>query len=72
MTLGAGLFIAIGAMCFAVVALGLKSRRFIGLTFRSRFIARREQEPWLYWSSLCVIVAFGLTALGMAALSLAA
>ena len=72
MTQGAWLFTAIAVTCFALVAFGLKSGRFIGLTFRSRFIARREQEPGLYWSSLCVIVAFGLIALGMTALSLAA
>jgi hypothetical protein len=69
MTLGVWVSIGIAAMCFGLVAVGLKSGRFIGLTFRSRFIARREQEPGLFWSSVCLVVAFGLVALGMARLS---
>lgn len=56
-------FITIAAASFIVVAIALKTRRMPGLTFRSRFIARRDQEPWLYWSSIGAVIVLGLISL---------
>jgi hypothetical protein len=51
------IFGALGGASLDLALLGLRTHRIIGVTFRGRFIARREREPWLYWSSLGV---FGL------------
>jgi hypothetical protein len=54
---------AVGCANLLVVVVGLRTGRIIGLTFRSRFIARREREPVLYWSSLALIGLWGLLVL---------
>jgi ABC-type uncharacterized transport system permease subunit len=54
------LFIAMAIVCFAIVGIGLKTRRIVGIAFRSRFIARREHEPVLYWASLFLFAGLGV------------
>jgi hypothetical protein len=48
---------------FSVVGFGLRSGKTLGIAFRSRFIARRHEEPVLFWMSLAVFAAFGAVAL---------
>jgi hypothetical protein len=58
--IGAAFFSAAAAVSFGVIALGLRTGRTLGLAFRSRLIARRRQEPGLYWMSLAIFAVFGL------------
>jgi hypothetical protein len=46
------IFLAAACICLAIVAVGLKTGRTLGVAFRSRFIARREKEPRLFGSLL--------------------
>ncbi|MFZ0267999.1 hypothetical protein [Caulobacter sp.] len=54
------LCIALASVCFLIVALGLKTGRTLGVAFRSRFIARRENEPGLFGCSLLLFGAVGV------------
>ena len=53
------MFLTVAGICFAVVAVGLKTGRTLGVAFRSRFIARRECEPRLFGCSLMLFGLFG-------------
>ncbi len=53
------IFLAVAAVCLTVVATALRTGRILGIAFRSRFIARREHEPALYWISLAMFAVFG-------------
>jgi hypothetical protein len=53
------IFLAVAAVCLAVVGFALRTGRILGIAFRSRFIARREHEPALFWISLAIFAAFG-------------
>jgi hypothetical protein len=52
-------FGALGAAFVVLALIALRTQRMVGLTFRSRFIARREREPVLYWSSLILLAGWG-------------
>ena len=52
-------FGGIGFANLFVCAHALRTRRIYGIAFRSRFIARREFEPVLYWSSLAIFAISG-------------
>lgn len=58
--MGTAVFIAIAAACFAVVGVALRTGRILGIAFRSRFIARREHEPVLFWLSVTMAGVLGL------------
>lgn len=53
------IFVAAAGACFAIAAVALKTGRVLGLAFRGRLVARRQQEPILYWGSLAMLTAFG-------------
>lgn len=53
------IFLGIAAACFVIVAAGLKTGRTLGIAFRSRFIARRESEPYLFGCSLFIFGTVG-------------
>jgi hypothetical protein len=59
-------FLAVAAICLTIVAFGLRTGKTLGIAFRSRLIARRRQEPALYWASLTIFAAFGLFVGGVA------
>ena len=52
-------FVGVGLANLLVCAYALRSRRILGIAFRSRFIARREREPVLYWASLSLFAMSG-------------
>ncbi len=56
----AGLFFIVALVCFGIVAIGLKTGRTPGIAFRSRFIARRKEEPALFACSLWMFAIVGL------------
>jgi hypothetical protein len=60
-------FVLVAVGCLGTCVLALLTGRIIGVAFRSRFIARREHEPGLYWASIAVFAFFG----GIAALCVA-
>jgi hypothetical protein len=57
---GTAFFLSIAATLLAVVVLGLKTGKTLGIAFRSRFIARRLYEPGLFWASLTIFAVAGL------------
>jgi hypothetical protein len=57
---GTVVFLTVAAVLFTIVGWGLRSGRTLGIAFRSRFIARRREEPRLYWASLAIFAAAGL------------
>lgn len=59
-------FLAVAVICLTIVGFGLRTGRTLGIAFRSRFIARREHEPTLYWVSLTMFAAIGLFIGGIA------
>lgn len=60
---GVALFGSVGAALFGLVGFGLWSGKTLGIAYRNRFIARRRQEPALYWFSLAIFAALGLLTL---------
>jgi hypothetical protein len=53
------IFIAAGLGNLVSVLVALRTRRVLGIAFRSRLIARREREPGLYWASLALFAITG-------------
>lgn len=53
------IFLAAACICFVIVAVGLKTGRTLGVAFRSRFIARRKNEPRLFGCSLLLFGVIG-------------
>lgn len=58
--IGTAFFLAVAGVLFAVTAFGLWSGRTFGVAFRSRLVARRNEEPALYWLSLAIFVGAAL------------
>jgi len=56
---GSFVFLLIATILFAVVRYSIWSGKTLGVAFRSRFIARRRQEPALYWASLTIFSVAG-------------
>jgi hypothetical protein len=52
-------FVGVGLANLLVCVYALRSHRVLGIAFRSRFIARREREPVLYWASLSLFAISG-------------
>ena len=52
-------FVAVGIANLFVCVHALSSHRILGIAFRSRFIARREREPVLYWASITLFATSG-------------
>jgi hypothetical protein len=59
-------FAAVGAGCWTGVAVALRTHRMLAVSpIRSRLIARREREPFLYWSSVVAAAGWGALVLSM-------
>lgn len=57
---GAGwTFLVVAAVCYLMVAIGLKTGKTLGIAFRSRFIARKKEEPILFGCSLWIFGVLG-------------
>ena len=52
-------FAGVGLANLLVCVHALRTHRILGIAFRSRFIARRELEPGLYWLSLAIFAISG-------------
>lgn len=52
-------FGSVGLANLLVCLHALRSHCILGIAFRSRFIARREREPALYWASLTLFAISG-------------
>jgi hypothetical protein len=52
-------FGAVGAANVAYAIYAFRTHRILGVAFRSRFIARREREPGLYWASMALFAVSG-------------
>ena len=53
-------FLAIAAVCFAVVGLSLWKGVTAGVAWRGSLIARRDREPKLFGCSVALFAALGL------------
>ena len=62
---GTLVFLSFAVLMFAIVGFGLWSGKTLGIAFRSRFTARRREEPALFWISLAIFAAAGLLAVAV-------